>query len=375
MAGSILKRLKTEPTPLIDQGTATFVWRGKSAPKLVGDFTGWEDGKPITLEKTGNGIWTWQITLPDDAYIEYTFLENNDSVSDPQNPRQTANGLGGYNNFFSMPGYEPTKLTIPREGIERGYVTTHRLPTEYMVTGKERVVHLYHPPVEEPVALLVVWDGQDYLYRARLNVILDNLIALERIRPLAAVFINHGGWRSRSIEYSCNEATIGFLMMQVMPLARANLKLINIKDQPGQFGVLGASMSGLMALYTGLRLPRIFGHVLSQSGAFAQGNFEMVVFDLIRHAEVRPINVWLDIGDYDIPGLLECNRRMKTTLDEHGYPLAYHEYHAGHNFTAWRDNLQQGLEAVYGLGNKENPAGFSRIKFPKGGNAFKGSIV
>ena len=46
-----------------------------------------------------------------------------------------------------------------------------------MLPAPMRTVYLYHPPVETPVPLLFVYDGYDYLHRARLNVIVDNLIA------------------------------------------------------------------------------------------------------------------------------------------------------------------------------------------------------
>jgi len=70
MTGSMLKRLKTEPNPIIDENTATFVWKGKTPPFLVGDFTGWDAENPATMVKISPGVWTYQITLPPDAYIE-----------------------------------------------------------------------------------------------------------------------------------------------------------------------------------------------------------------------------------------------------------------------------------------------------------------
>jgi enterochelin esterase-like enzyme len=59
----------------------------------------------------------------------------------------------------------------------------------------------------------------------------------------------------RSLEYTCNDLSLGFVLESVLPFARQNLDLIDINRHPGAFGVLGASMGGLMALYAGLRLP------------------------------------------------------------------------------------------------------------------------
>jgi enterochelin esterase family protein len=109
-------------------------------------------------------------------------------------------------------------------------------------------------------------------------------------------------------------------------------------------------MGGLMAMYIGSRLPQVFGNVLSQSGAFSWAGYEMVVFDLLAYAEKRPLNIWMDVGKFDLPGLLESNQRMKDVLTLQGYQLTYREYNAGHNYAAWRDEIWRGLEALYGRG-------------------------
>jgi enterochelin esterase family protein len=64
---------------------------------------------------------------------------------------------------------------------------------------------------------------------------------------------------------------------------------------------------------------------------------------------MRPLKIWRDVGKYDLPGLLESNQRMKDMLIQKGYPLAYREYNAGHNYAAWRDEIWRGLEALYGI--------------------------
>ncbi len=344
-----LERLKTEPTPLIKDNTVTFIWRGRSAPRLVGDFTGWDENHPVEMEKTDAGIWTYQHSFDPDAYIEYAFLKGDENLLDPGNPHKTPNGIGGFNNYFYMPEYKPTSLGRKKRQVPHGKVTCHELSNEYFISGKQRTVHLYQPPVREAVPLVVVWDGQDYLFRLHLNNIVDNLLNQGKIRPIAMAFVDNTGQELRTVEYACSDATLAFLMIEVMPLARRELNLIDIDAHPGEYGVLGASMGGLMALYTSVRMPQVFGNVLSQSGAFSWGNFDMVVFDLLQQGEVRPIKIWMDVGAYDLAGLLESNQRMQSLLHERGYSLTYREYHAGHNYPAWRDDIWRGLETLYGV--------------------------
>jgi enterochelin esterase family protein len=300
------------------------------------------------MKETKPGVWTYQIELPADAYLEYAFSAGEENIVDPYNPRQISNGMGGFNQYFSMPEYEPTDLVQNDAQISHGIVSTYQAPTEYLLTGKNRTFHLYQPPVDQPVPLLVVWDGQDYLKRAKLNIIIDNLIAQSRIQPIALALINNGGQKYRHLEYSCSDATNVFLMTQVLPVASKKLNLLDINKNPGCYGVAGASMGGLMALYTGVRLPRVFGNVLSQSGAFSWSGLDLVVFDLLEQDQKLPLKIWMDVGMYDLPGLLDSNRRMWELLDAKGYQPGYREYHAGHNYTAWRDDIWRGLEILYG---------------------------
>ena len=104
---------------------------------------------------------------------------------------------------------------------------------------------------------------------------------------------------------------------------------------------MGASMGGLMALYTALRLPHIFGRTLCQSGAYAFDNFDTVIFDLVRHSDTKNVRIWMDAGLYDFKSLLAANRRMQDLLAKHNFTFEYREYPAGHNYPAWHDELWQ----------------------------------
>jgi enterochelin esterase-like enzyme len=348
MTEAILERLSTEPTPLIDQNTATFVWRGRKAPLLVGDFSGWDEGNPIELAKRGPNLWVYSMDFPPDAYIEYGFIKGKESLDDPHNPRRTSNGFGGYNHYFSMPEYKPNELIKNYNHIAHGTIRRFNLSNEYFITGSQRKIYLYKPPTNEKVPLVVVWDGQDYLKRAKLNFVVDNLLAEKRLKPIALAFVCNGGPKSRMSEYACNDATLDFLMTGVIPLATRELNLLDIDRHPGEFGILGASMGGLMAAYTGARFPNVFGRVISQSGAFTWNDFDTVVFDLFTRSAYHGLRIWLDVGIYDLIGLLEANRKMRDLLMKRKYQPTYREFPAGHNYPAWRDDVWRGLEALYG---------------------------
>ena len=344
----LLAMARTLGNPVIEGEVATFIWQGSTAPRLIDDIHNWDES-PQKMLRAGPELWSFSIQIPSDAYLEYAFVDpkTGERMVDPLNPKRVWNGINAYNHFFYMPKGRPTPLIYPVKGISRGTVTRHSVPTGDYTASAKRTVFLYRPPVETPVPLLFVYDGSDYLYRAKLNIIVDNLIAEKRIRPFAMAMVQNGG-PARTVEYSCSESTLGLLMECVLPLAKEHLDLEPIKD--GGYGVLGASLGGSMALFSAMRLPQVFRKVLSQSGAFIAPDYQFVVVDLVRYMPRPEIDIWMDAGRLE--WLLEGNRQMFSLLEEKMYRVNYREFSGGHNYTAWRDDIWHGLEALYKIKKK-----------------------
>jgi enterochelin esterase-like enzyme len=339
----LLAIARTNGNPVIETDSVTFLWQGKSAPHLIDDTHNWEED-PQTMQQVGMDLWSYSIPIATDAYLEYAFLDSKtgERVADPLNPKSVWNGVNAYNHFVYMPRNGPTPLALPAKKTNRGTVTRHVIPTKEYAVGVNRTVYLYRPTVKTPVPLLVVFDGFDYLKRGLLNIIVDNLIAAKRIRPIALALVQNGD-KARNVEYSCSEATLGFLFDRVIPLAQENLILTPPGGEP--YGVLGASLGGLMAMFTGMRLPQVFGKVISQSGSFIMPEYQSVVVDFARHFPPPGIDIWMDVGRYEM--LLDGNRDMYALLQEKKYRVRYHEYSGGHNYTCWRDDIWRGLEALF----------------------------
>lgn len=346
-----LETLQSAMAPLIQGEQVTFIWQGESAPALITDLYDWENN-PVSMERIDDEIWIYTLHLSRQAYLEYAYMhpESGERLPDPFNSRRVSNGIGKINNYFYMPEAHPNPLTNRMPGVPRGLVSRHSVPTFETAVGKERAVYLYQPPVETPCPLIVVYDGQDFVKRGRIPVILDNLIAMKRIQPVALAMVAHGG-KARSLEYACNDMTLGFLAYAILPLAQQELNLVDIGQSPGAFGILGASMSGMMALYSAWRMPEIFGSVASLSGAFAIPEHSFVINDLIRYAPIPQLRVWLGVGKYE--WLVEANRSMHTLLDARNMKHHYLEFYGGHNYTSWRDHIWRGFEYLFPPTNGE----------------------
>lgn len=345
MTTNLLQLARTYGNPVIEGNRVTFVWKGKSAPYFIDDIHQWEES-PQKMKRAAPDLWTYTLVLDSDSYLEYAFLDPRSKrrLKDPLNKQTVFNGIQHYNHFFYMPEAGPTPFAVKRKGVPSGRVTRHFVDTWMIQDDGKRELFLYQPPVKKAVPLLLVYDGTDYLKRAMLNVIVDNLIHEKRIQPIAMAFFQNGGDR-RGVEYACSDATLMTLDYSVLPFTAKKLNLIDIKKDRGAYGVLGASFSGLMSVYTGLRMPEIFGRVIAQSSVFESEGRDFVAVDLIRAKMSREIKIWMNIGHFD--WLLEDNRRIQPLLQNNGYNVTYSEAPGGHNFTFWRDQLPAALEAMF----------------------------
>lgn len=353
VSSSIIQRALKSGNPVIDMDHAIFIWEGTTALYLTSDLNHWDDRprpfkriSPRLQPASAKSTWYCALTLPRDAYVEYAFHDpvTQENFLDPLNRKTVNNGMGGRNNFFYMPETMPSPFSTRRADVTPGALTSHRVDTGLLRDDYERTIYLYRPPVNEPAPLLIVYDGQDYLQRGKLAVIVDNLIAEKRIRPLAMAFLPNGG-RWRSVEYACSDATLHWVEQIILPLAREKLRLLDVEKHRGAYGVLGASAGGLMSLYTGLRLPDIFGKVLSQSGVSALDGRDFATVDLVKHGQARDVQIWMDVGKLEF--LLEDNRRMSALMKEKGYNITYREFTGGHNYTSWRNDVWRGLEVMF----------------------------
>ena len=341
----LLERARTEGSPLIEGRTATFVWSGERVPTLAGDMTGWQTWETVSdgqqMKQVASGVWTHSLILPTDAYIEYAYFLDGKRVVDPFNRQTVPNGFGDTNQCFSMPGAPRSPLFRRQKGIVPGTVSKHVFES-LRLAGRRRTVQLYRPARDGPYVLLLVLDGKDYFQRARLTTLADNLIHQGSLPPLAIVFLDNAR-QSRFAEYGCSEALVGFVDQELLPWAADQVPLVK---KSGAHGVLGASLGGLAALWLGVRLPKTFGKVFSQAGGFALGSTkELGLTTILRLSDCLPLQIYLDCGRFD--PLLKANRMMKDLLKKRGYDFAYHEFNAGHNYPAWREELPAGLTWLF----------------------------
>jgi hypothetical protein len=185
-------------------------------------------------------------------------------------------------------------------------VTTSR-PAPYT-----RTVAVYVPAqyVRRTIAPFIVGaDGPD----PSLFTALDNLIAEKRVPPMIAISIGNGGGDAqgseRGLEYDTMSGQYAeFVETEVLPLVERKFNVRLTRDPDGR-ATMGGSSGGSAAFIMAWYRPDLYHRVLAysitainqqwpHSSETPHGAWELHE-RLIPNSAVKPIRVWLEVGDSD----------------------------------------------------------------------------
>ena len=363
-----LQILKAVGTPMIDGPTVHFVYYGPEARRvsLVGEFNQWNRrGIAMTpLRDTGFFYHTMQVRGP--ARVEYKIIVDGEWVTDPFCPNVVDNGIGEQNSFFVVGDFhEPPELeehpAIPHGRVEE-------FDFESKLLNNRRRVYVYLPPSYEAnetqrFPTFYVHDGGEYLTRARLATVLDNLIHGQEVTPLIAVMVDPV---DRGREYWANEDYGRFTEKELLPYIDGRYRTLARREARG---VMGASLGGLISTYLALSRPHLFSKVGGQSSALfllegARGSglmaelrkrLEMLQnhwvepksFSTLVEELRSPIAFYFDVGKYE-PQFIPAHHRLVPLLEAKGCPCFFQELTGGHNWTSWRAHLKDMLTFLWG---------------------------
>lgn len=189
---------------------------------------------------------------------------------------------------------------------------------------------------------LYVHDGGEYLSRAQLATVVDNLIHGKAIPPLIAVMVDPV---DRMREYHANEEYARFVEQELIPSIDSRYHTLAQREARG---VIGASLGGLISTYLALSRPRLFSKAGGQSSAFfvAEESLAALVNGL-----TAKITFYFDVGAYE-PQFIPAHRRLIPLLEAKGCPCFFQELAGGHNWTSWRAHLKDFLTFFWGKGRK-----------------------
>lgn len=354
----------------------TYLWRGDAETKRVSLIGGVPVGDMLAkyLIRLGESdVWYRTEKLPNDSRFTYVFMINPEKLAlgdkdleakvlkmsrrDSLNPRSFPTPPNAA--YVELPGALPQTWIKPADA-PKGEIKPEKIKSE--ILGEERNIKIYMPPGYsadgKPCALLIYLDGEVVPFMVPLGIVLDNLIAKEKIPPTIAVMVSSGATRARDL--ACSPKFADFLAKELVPNLRSRFR---ITTDPKQTVVSGFSLGGLMASYSAMRHPDVIGNVLSQSGSYwfsegwtpatAENMFGDSGWLTAQFASSPKLSLrfFMEVGKLEqgmpINMVLE-NRRLRDTLLAKGYSVVYSEYNGGHDVLHWRNSVADGLMALFG---------------------------
>jgi enterochelin esterase-like enzyme len=375
------EQVKREQAPLCedipdrpDDVLYTFLWRAADPKEGEGvklNRTWPSPGHPrqeVLAHLPNTDVWYLSDVLPRAARFFYGIgvpeKPRSDGVdsgsTDPLNNRTLAAGSLEHPvkyPFVEGPAAPHSPYLERRANVPHGVVMDVEVSSA--VLGTKRKVSIYTPPGYEssiaPKAFMMVFDGDAYQSRIPTPAILDNLIAEHRIPPVVAAFVFTPEGVNRNDDLTPNKHFQDFLSGELMPFIRARY---NVSTNPRLNAIGGSSRGALIASYSGLCHPEIFGNVISLSGSYWWSPGEVsgqLVEDsgwLVKQFAEAPrsrLKVYMDVGTWEGPGQLMPNRVLYSVLKGKGCHVIYVEFPGSHAPFNWVQAFPDAIIATLGF--------------------------
>jgi len=322
----------------------TFRLRAPNAREVVVE----RQGVKLAMEKDEQGLWTVTTGPLEPDIYGYSFVVDGVTHFDPSNAATVPNYLYTASSLH-VPG---PSLPWEAGAIPRGAVHHHFHHSA--VVGDDRDFYVYTPPGYDPkdkkrYPVLYLLHGFSDDARAwtdvgRAHVILDNLIASGKARPMLVVMpFGYGApeilsrtgpqFRDVALRQRNQQKFRETLLQDVIPTVE---KLYHVSAGRESRAVAGLSMGGGESLDVGLNARDHFAWV----GAFSSAvpDDPDAAFPGLNANTRPPLRLlWIACGTEDF--LTAANRKFWDWLQARQVPFTKIETPGGHTWPVWRRNL------------------------------------
>jgi enterochelin esterase family protein len=336
----------TGPTVNPDR-SITFHFPALGAKNVLLDLEG-ADPQPMTQD--ANGQWTLTTAPLDPEFYGYGFRADGIAYLDPASVLVKPNLLG-LENEIEVPGPQPMDWDV--QNVPHGVIHHHFYQSQTLNRASDFFVYTppdYNPRKKYPVLYLLHGysdDASGWTAVGRANVILDNLIAQNKIKPMIVVMplgygtmdmITHawGAWSRQELVDRNFTLYTQVLLTEVKPLAE---KLYSISKDRKDHAIAGLSMGGGESLRTGLNHLDDFAWIGAFSSAVPDKGYDQVFPNLASEAKKkdRLKLLWVACGTDD--HLITPNRAFTGWLKQQQIPVTVIETPGRHTWMVWRNNL------------------------------------
>ena len=351
----------SQPPPVISpevqsDGRVTFRLRAPNAKEVMLDLEG---AKPSPMQLGADGVWTLTTEPLQSDFYGYGFTADGVGLLDPSNSLIKPNLLHP-DNEVHVPG--PASLSWEINPVPHGIIHHHFYKSG--VVGDNRDFYVYTPPGYDgnkkqtyPVLYLLHGysdDASGWTSVGRAHVILDNLIAAGKAKPMIVVMpLGYGapemltyGWGGFSNHQDLWRQNLDrftpALLTEVMPQVEAAYRVD--KDRSSR-AIAGLSMGGTESLLTSLNHLDQFAWI----GAFSSGGlndqFDSDFPGLNAAANSKISLLWIACGTDD--HLIEINRKLREWLKNKGVTHVDIETPGAHTWMVWRRNLTEFASLIF----------------------------
>ena len=348
-----------------------------SAPKAA-EVTlngSWEGARNIAMTKGDDGVWSVTVGPLSPQLWGYWFLVDGVKALDPGNGETQRDGAR-IDNLLMIAGPESEQWNFKDVPHGTIHVVWYASPT---LKQARRRMYVYTPPDYEasqnryPVLYLLHGGGGDedaWVTMGRANIILDNLIAQGKAKPMIVVMPNGNATQTVSQGYAYGptpapqsvqapappplQASAGggragnaqprppqpyagsypeSIVKDVIPFVEKTYRVIPNKENRA---IAGLSMGGGHTLLATNNNPGLFGYIgVFSSGPRTVDDAYEKQLEAVKAGGVK--FYWTGAGTTDMAR--EGTMNLHGLLEKHGFKTSYKEIPGSHYWFLWRDFL------------------------------------
>lgn len=318
--------------------------------------------KKYDLAKNGSGAWRVVTDPIEPGFHYYSLIIDGGMVADPASE-----------SFYGM-GRMASGIDIPEKGIN--FYNAKDVPHGDIrnriyfskTTGTWRRINIYAPPgydksgkEQYPVLYIQHGGGEDergWAVQGKTDIILDNLIAEGKAKPMLVVIPNGNVLRPGMTAGGYNDEAMAVfreeLFESVIPFIESNYR---VKPGAANRAIAGLSMGGGQAFYTGLRNTDMFANV----GVFSTGLFggigrqpgaefdaEAIIPGILTNPETfnKKLKVfYISVGEQD-PRIEPARQLVQTFMDK-GLKVEFDTFPGAHEWQVWRKSLYDFAQRLF----------------------------
>ena len=312
-------------------------------------------GKKYDMVKDTSGVWTVTTDSVSRGFHYYSLLIDGVAVADPAS--ESFYGMSRMASGIEIPYRDGGFYAL--KDVPHGDIRIKKYFSK--ASNSWREMYIYAPPGYDvstdkyPVLYLLHGGGEDqrgWATQGKTDLILDNLIAEKKAKPMLIVMVDGNvgmgggiaGFGENALKAFENELKNG-----VIPVVESNYRVLT--DGKNR-ALAGLSMGGLQTLHAGVRNTDMFNYLGVFSSGWWANNTKLSdpQYEFMKTNKDK-INsnlkeFWISQGGKE--DIAHANGQiMMKKFDDMGVKYKYSEYAGGHTWPVWRHDLMEFAQLLF----------------------------